>query len=288
VKKGADSPRGPHADAEQLREVIIRGPREETKSLSGVKAWWHTFFDDSYGRLGLEIIEEERTLREVDFIIDALKLKKQERVLDLACGMGRHALELVRRGFTGVTGLDYTESYLMKARELAQAEDLNVRFIQGDMRDIPFGAEEGEEGFDACYNYFTSFGFFENERDNEQVIASVARALKPGGRFLLETMHRDYTVRHFHPRSWMKYGDDYVLKKHQIDLASSALTGSWTFISRGKTISSDMRLRMYSLHEMIGMLKRNGLRFQEAWGNRDKEALTWHHHRMIVVARKEK
>lgn len=244
-------------------------------------SWWKTFFDDSYGRLGLEIIEAERTHKEADFIIDALELQKHERVLDLACGMGRHALELARRGLTGVTGLDYTKEYLDKALSLKLREDLNVRFIQGDMRSIPFEAE-----FDAVYSYYTSFGFFENEADNEKVITSIAKALKPGGRFLAELMHRDFTVRHFSARSWMAYGDDYVLKEHEIDLATSRVIGKWTFIADGKVTSSNMRLRMYSLHEMVAMLERTGLEFACAWGNTLKEPLTFDHQRMIVLARK--
>lgn len=248
--------------------------------------WWKEFFDDTYGRLGLEIINPERTTREVDFIIDALKLEKSERVLDLACGMGRHALELARRGFTAVTGLDYTQQYLEKALSAKRREDLNVSFIKGDMRSIPFDAEEDEEGFDAVYNYYTSFGFFEKEADNEKVIASVSKALKPGGRFLAELMHRDFTIRHFQARSWIDYDEGFVLKEHEIDLAASRVIGKWTFISDGKITSSDMRLRMYSLHEMIAMFKRNGLEFVEAWGNKEKEPITCNHHRMIIVARK--
>lgn len=268
----SDSSRGPRGDA-----FVSKGHAQ----LRGISEWWEIFFDDSYGRLGLEIIEQERTRREVDFIIDALKLEKQERVLDLACGMGRHALELARRRHTGVTGLDYTQEYLDKALSMKRKEDLNVRFVQGDMRSIPFEAE-----FDACYNYFTSFGFFENEAENEKVIASVSKALKPGGRFLAELMHRDFTIRHFQPRSWMDFGDDYVLKEHRIDLATSRIIGKWTFVSKGRISSSDMSLRMYSLHEMIAMLQRAGMELVDAWGNTQKESLTLDHHRMIILARK--
>ncbi|MBN2379538.1 class I SAM-dependent methyltransferase [candidate division WOR-3 bacterium] len=244
--------------------------------------WWQTFFDDSYGRMGLDVIETERTQKEVDFIISALELEKQERILDLCCGMGRHALELARRGFTGVTGLDYTQEYLDKAQTFKLDEGLNVRFIQGDMRFIPF-----EQEFDACYNYFTSFGFFEKDAENEKVIACVSKTLMPGGRFLIELMHRDFTIRRFHARSWMDYDGGLVLKAHEIDLAESRVIGKWTFVKDGKVSSSDMRLRMYSLHEMIAMLERNGLRFVETWGNTMKEPLTWDNPRMIVLAKKK-
>ena len=258
-----------------------RGPHKVSKKLRGVQEWWESFFDDSYGRMGLEVIEEERTKKEVNFIVDALALKKSERILDLACGTGRHALELARRGFTGVTGLDYTEEYLEKAHAQKTAEDLNVRFLQGDMRDIPF-----ENQFDACFNYFTSFGFFADPRDNEKVIASVAKALKPGGRFLLETIHRDQMVRNFVRQGWYERNGEYVLKKFDVDLTTSTLISTWTYIREGKATSREVKLRMYSLHEIIAMLERNRLKFVDVWGNKEKGPLTWDHHRMIIVARK--
>jgi SAM-dependent methyltransferase len=243
--------------------------------------WWEEFFDDSYGRMGLDVIDPERIQKEVDFIIDILGLQKHERILDLACGKGRHALELARRGFTGVTGLDYTKDYLEKAREIKSAEDLNVRFIEGDMRDIPF-----EREFDACFNYFTSFGFFAEPADNERVIASVAKALKPGGRFLLETIHRDHMLRHFHKLGWYERNDEYVLKSFDIDLATSTLISTWTYLRGEHKQEREVRLRIYSLHEMIAMFTHNGLEFVDAWSNKDKEPLTWDHHRMIILAGK--
>ncbi|NLI99514.1 class I SAM-dependent methyltransferase [bacterium] len=245
--------------------------------------WWKTFFDDSYARLGLEIIETERTRKEVDFIIDALKLQKQERVLDLACGMGRHALELARRGFTGVTGLDVTGQYLQKAREIKNKEDLNVRFLEGDMRSIPF-----EREFDACYNYFTSFGFFAEERDNLDVIASVAGSLKPGGRFLIETINRDYMAKSFVKQGWFEKDGEFVLKKFDFDLATSTLFSTWIYLKGKHKIEREVRILMYSLHEMVAMLERNGLEFLDAWGSSKKEPLTWEHQRLIVLAEKEK
>jgi SAM-dependent methyltransferase len=280
-KADSDSGRGTRGDAKQLRGATTRGTRKEAASLSGAVDWWNSFFDDSYGRLGLEIIEDERTLREVDFIIEALGLKKQERILDLCCGMGRHALELARRGFTGVTGLDLTEQYLKKAREIKTKEDLNVRFLNGDMRVIPF-----EREFDAVYNYFTSFGFFPEEKDNLEVIASVARSLKPGGRFLIETIHRDHMVKNFVRQGWYEKNGEFVLKKFDIDLVTSTLASTWIYLKGKHKTEREVRIRMYSLHEMVAMLERSGLEFVSAWGNTLKEPLTFEHQRMAVLARK--
>ncbi|MBD3286201.1 methyltransferase domain-containing protein [candidate division WOR-3 bacterium] len=244
--------------------------------------WWTQFFDDSYGRMGLDVIDTQRTQKEVDFIAYTLELKKDERILDLACGKGRHALELARRGFTKVTGLDLTEDYLNEAKKVKAVEDLKVRFIAGDMRDIPFQAE-----FDAAYNYFTSFGFFADDKDNEKVIASVSRTLKPGGRILIETINRDRMVRHFRKLGWYERGGEYVLKSFDIDLETSTLISEWTYLAGERKTVRPVRIRMYSLHEMISMLQRNGLEYVDSWGNKDIEPLTLDNHRLILMARKE-
>jgi len=158
---------------------------------------------------------------------------------------------------------------------------LKVRFMHGDMRDIPF-----ENEFDAVCNYFTSFGFFADPEDNERVIASAARTLKPGGKFLIETIHRDSMVRNYFKLGWYERGGEYVLKKFEIDLATSTLVSTWTYLKGKQKTEREVKLRMYSLHEMIGMFERNGLKFLEAWGNKEKEPLTWNHHRMLILARK--
>jgi len=248
----------------------------------GDKEWWETFFDERWGRLGFDSIKEEQTERETDFIVEALGLKKTDRVLDLACGVGRHSLELARRGFKHVVGLDFTQAYLKKAIMKAKHEKLKVEFVRGDMKDLPFADDE----FDAVFNFFTSFGYFEKETDNEKVIAGVARVLKPGGRFMLDVIHRDYIVRNFEKRGWWERNGEYILEERIFDLAASRNDCTWTYITKNGKVERKLRLRMYSLHELRAMFEQNGLRFKEAWGNKEKEPLTWEHPRMIVLAQK--
>lgn len=244
--------------------------------------WWENFFDPDWKRFSFDAICPELTRKQVSFITDVMGFKKDDRILDLCCGIGRHALELSRRGFARITGQDLTQEYLDEAITRAKKEGLNANFIQGDMRELPFEAE-----FDAIYNYHTSFGYFESETDNGKVIASVARALRSGGRFLLDTVNRDWIVRNFTSHTWHGKPPNYILERNRFDLATSTHHGEWTFVGGGKTKTRSMRLRMYSLHEMICLLERNGLVFKEAWGNMEKEPLTWDHHRLIVLAVKE-
>jgi len=241
--------------------------------------WWETFFDENFTRLGLEPIEPARTSKETDFIIDALQIDAGSSVLDLGCGVGRHSLELARRGFGNVTGLDFSKPTLERAIGQAEHEGLSVRFIEGDMRRIPFKGE-----LDAVFSFFTSFGFFDDPKEDERTIAAVARSLRKGGRFLLEVANRDYIVRHFQPRGWTEHEGEFVLEDRTLDLSTSINHGEWVFVTKQGPVKREVRVRLYSLHELIALLGRNGLRFQVAWGTLDKQPLTFDHSRQKVLA----
>lgn len=94
--------------------------------------WWENYFDEIYLILYKFLDEPERVKREVDFIEKALELKKGMKILDLACGQGRHAIELARRGYD-VKGFDYSDYLIKVAKERAGKENLKIEFIKGDM-----------------------------------------------------------------------------------------------------------------------------------------------------------
>ena len=142
--------------------------------------WYENFFDDWYLKYWVQWIESEHTDEDADAIIRFLSLSPHCRVLDLCCGQGRHSLELARRDYQ-VVGLDLSSTLLAESRQQAQKEKLNVEFIQSDMRRIPFESE-----FEGIFNFYTAFGYFQLDEDNQAVLNAVAHALKPGGRFLLD------------------------------------------------------------------------------------------------------
>jgi 2-polyprenyl-3-methyl-5-hydroxy-6-metoxy-1,4-benzoquinol methylase len=146
--------------------------------------WWKEYFDEPYAKAILESFEE-RASGEVDFIEDVLSLPGNAKILDLCCGLGRHSIELAKRGYK-VTGVDVTGDYLETARNKTKKREVKIDFIESDMRDISFNKK-----FDAVINMFTSFGFFEEENDNFKVLKNVSNALKPGGKFLIDVINRD-------------------------------------------------------------------------------------------------
>jgi 2-polyprenyl-3-methyl-5-hydroxy-6-metoxy-1,4-benzoquinol methylase len=144
--------------------------------------WWEDFFGGPWGELQAQGYPEARTHAETDFLVTALALVPGQQVLDLACGNGRHSIEMARRGMT-VTGVDFNRNALATASRKAAENGVDVSFVEADMR-----AVEYEGTFDAAFSFFTSFGYFEDESDDLLVAQRIAAALKPGGRFVLETM----------------------------------------------------------------------------------------------------
>lgn len=139
----------------------------------------------------------ENTGEQVDFIIKSLNLKGDERVLDLACGYGRHSLEFARRGYT-VTGVDITKAYIEDAKEAAKREGLKAEFICSDIRDVNFTQE-----FDVVINMGDgAIGYLESDAENLKIFDIIARALKVGGKCFLDIQSGDYAEAHFPQKLW--------------------------------------------------------------------------------------
>lgn len=139
----------------------------------------------------------EDTKRQVDFLLEKLQLKGGEKILDLACGFGRHSLELARRGFD-VTGVDITPDYVKYANEQAKRDGLNARFICSDIRDMTF-----ENKFDVVLNMADgAIGYLENDEENLKIFAVISKALKSGGKHFMDIMNGDYAITHFPCKLW--------------------------------------------------------------------------------------
>lgn len=139
----------------------------------------------------------EDTKRQIDFLIEKLNLNGSEKILDLACGFGRHSLELARRGFS-VIGVDITSDYIKYASNIAKTEKLNAQFIHSDIRDINF-----ENEFDVVLNMADgAVGYLENEEENLKIFKIVSKALKQNGKHFMDIMNADYAETHFPCKLW--------------------------------------------------------------------------------------
>ncbi|MDO8729889.1 MAG: class I SAM-dependent methyltransferase [Candidatus Omnitrophota bacterium] len=147
------------------------------------------FYSPDYLKEFAYDIAPKKTLAEIDFLEKALALKPGAEILDCPCGHGRHSIELARRGYQ-VTGQDISSFFLREARNAAQRAQVSVRWIKRDMREIPF-----EDKFDIALNLFSTFGCLENDEEDQNALDRVGKALKRSGKFMLDTMNREYVVR---------------------------------------------------------------------------------------------
>jgi len=243
--------------------------------------WYETFFGEEWLPLAVGF-DEQRDRAEVDFLVEKLALDSGARVLDMACGQGRHALELAARGYR-VTGIDISEPSLAIARERATMRALEVELLRADARAIA-----AADQFDAAFSFGSSFGFFPTEEEDHEVVARAAHALRPGGRFLIDTINDLWLARHFQPRGWRVLDDGtLVLEDRNYDPSSRRSSATWTIIrpdaSRGELRHS---MRVYSCPELQRLLSEAGLEAAGVWGDADGSEYTRDSRRLIVCGRK--
>ncbi len=185
--------------------------------------WWRSIFNSLYLKTDGDVVDDQsQTRQEVGVFCDVVQLGPEDKVLDLCCGQGRHSLELTRRGFKHVEGLDRSHYLIQKAKRTAQKEGLAVRFREGDARKLPYAPDS----FDVVLILGNSFGYFETVKDDLQVLKEVFRILKPWGRLLVDVADGQHVRRNFQPRSW-----EWMDKNH--------------FVCRERSLSAD-RQRLIS------------------------------------------
>ena len=245
--------------------------------------WPIAFFDDDYLKIYRPMFTEESTRREVEFIRTALDLHPQATVRDLACGVGRHAIGIARAGFR-VTGLDFNARYLEIAAQESSRVGVSVNWMLGDMRSLPF-----DEAFDGVYSYFTSFGYF-SDPENDKVIGNVARALKQGGRFLLDMANRDYLLTHPQQRTWNQREDGALLmEENTLDLKTSRVVTRQLLIEPlgGSRLAKEYNLRVYTCAELTALLARHGLTVTGIWGGPDRNEYSTESRRLVLLATRD-
>lgn len=247
------------------------------------KHWIDEFFGQAYLDTYLEILTPERTQKEVGLIEKTLELKKDERILDLASGHGRHAIELARRGYQKVIGLDYTPVFVEKAKKDAQAAGVKVEFVLGDMRHLTYQGE-----FDVICNYFTAMFFFTDEV-NQGILKGVGRALKPGGRFLMETINREWLIRNFQARRWhQEENSPRVLEESRFEPYTDRLfTTRHILYPDGREVKQEFDFSLYALSTIKGMMEQAGMDGIEA-RVAEGELFPPDSPRLLILARKAK
>jgi SAM-dependent methyltransferase len=222
----------------------------------------------------------DEAVGEVDNIVALLDLKPGMQILDLCCGIGRHALELARRGYH-VTGVDRTERYLERAKRQAESDGLKVEFIQDDMRTFC-----QPNRFDAAINMFTSYGYFDDSEDDRRVAENMHESLKSGGRFLIHTQGKEVLARNFREREWTDNDGVILVEQCRVLDNWSRIHSHWMIFDGDKRDDVEISLRLYSASELVALLSDCGFGEIDIYGSLTGEPYDHKAQRLVAAARK--
>jgi SAM-dependent methyltransferase len=200
---------------------------------------------------------------EITKIIKLLNIQPGSSILDLCCGIGRHSLELARRGYQ-VTGVDRTRGYLDKARKQAKEEGLDIEFVQGDMR---LFSRPG--AFDIAISMYTSFSYFEDPQEDKRVAKNALESLKTGGRFIIQMHGKETLAKIFTERVWNENKDDgvTVLREMKVSQNWSWMENRWIMLKGDERIENKISHRLYAGSEIAALLRDCGFNRVDVYGD---------------------
>jgi SAM-dependent methyltransferase len=228
---------------------------------SGESDWFEKWFGEEY--LAVYPHRDSREAeRAVDFLHGVLQGRAIDRVLDLACGAGRHSRALGRHWWT--TGFDLSETLLLVARREAK----EACYVRGDMRVLPFR----QGAFSLVVNLFTSFGYFSEDADHRTVLAEVASVLSRGGIFVLDYLNAEQVVANLEPRDERRVNDLVIEQERSITADGKFVEKKITL--RGKNKSFVERVRLFSRTQLEALLEDAGFAVEKVFGDYDGQAWT--------------
>ncbi|HEX5135915.1 MAG TPA: methyltransferase domain-containing protein [Planctomycetota bacterium] len=212
-----------------------------------MSAWFEdpAFWDDFKGAV-FHARRLAQTPAEVDALVKLLDLEPPARILDLACGIGRHSAELARRGFA-VTGVDLHDPHLAEARVKAP----EVEWIRADMR-----AFRRPGAFDAVLNLYTSFGYFDDPADDLRVARNALESLKsPGGAFVIEMKGKEILAKEYQERRWIELEDgSSLLSRLTVENGWRTVRDDWVLLKGGERREGHFKTRLYAATELERLL----------------------------------
>ena len=231
----------------------------ENTILSKAKnSWFEKWFDSSFYHKLYANRDEKEAADFINELLNELHPASYSRMLDLGCGNGRHSKRLAAKGFD-VTGIDLAASSIRDAKKY---ESTTLRFYRQDMR-VPFG----KNAFDYVFNFFTSFGYFNDPDDDNKVVRNISTALKPGGLLVMDYINAVYAERRltaaeekeidgiiYHIRRWAD--EKYIFKKISIEEELF-----------GQPLEYTEQVRKFSLSDFEYMFGRNGLQLINVFGD---------------------
>ncbi|MGQ0561080.1 MAG: class I SAM-dependent methyltransferase [Gemmatimonadota bacterium] len=238
------------------------------------QGWWRHYFGDDFFELHVELFPEELSRREIAGMLELLHLPAGASILDVPCGWARHARLLAEQGYR-VVGSDLSYALLRKAGPGPFA------LVAADIRRQPLRAAS----FDAVINVFTSLGLFLDDAEDLRALREAHRLLRPGGRLLLESMHRDDVVGDYAERDrWLLPDGTEVRVRRRFDPVKGISYERLRWKKQERTGTKQHALRLRTASEIDGLLRAAGFDDVEYYGDWDGRPFTHRDASLIAVA----
>ncbi len=210
--------------------------------------FWQVFYPTMFGPAQFALAEEQ-----VPQILQWLQLPAGSAVLDLACGPGRHSVPLAEAGMA-VTGLDASPFLLAQAKAHARERGARVRWLRQDMR-APLGSEQ----YDAVLCLWSSFGYFDHEEEDLQVLRHVHAALKPGGQLLLDVVGKESLLRDLQPVHCTEFDHgDLLFERPVLTHGMRRMENVWYLIRAGQVHEQAWAHNIYTAPELAALCRQAG------------------------------
>lgn len=241
------------------------------------KEWFEEWFDSPYYHLLYSNRDENEARDFINRLIEFFNPLPESYMLDLACGKGRHAKQLAEKGFN-VTGIDLSEKSIHEAKK---SEDKNLKFFVHDMRKLFY-----TNYFDYAFNFFTSFGYFNNELDNINTLKAVNKSLKVGGILTIDFLNVRKTLSALekHNRT-KKNGIEFIIDRQVKD---GFIVKNISFEDRGETFHFQEKVQALELHDFKSYFQKSNFTIQHIFGNYALDEYDAENsERLIMIVKKE-
>ena len=240
------------------------------------QAWYESWFDSPYYHRLYEEHDSDEASREVEQIVEKLNIHPPARILDVACGRGRHAIDLAGKGFL-VTGVDLSWKNILHASRFEQD---NLTFFEHDMRNMFY-----VNYFDVVLNLFTSFGYFENEKDNIKAMHTMSVALKPGGKLVLDFFNSVWLKEKLIPAQLLLH--EGILFDIRRSWEQGFVRKKIYFQDQGREYNYEERVKTLTLDDFMSYFQKSNLKLIDSFGDYSFHPFdSTHSERMILIAEK--